>query len=148
MDQIYVHVVLPTAVGAWIYVALRSTDLLVFDWLDAAGMTGWMLVLIWNFQAGYCTHYPMVAYAFTSWMLLIWGRFTPWVFAGLAMALAGEFGQRYLRHRRCSFLRSWFFVGWSNCAITFIRFAVLVMVQRSVVPIVVKQTPQLEYHVD
>ena len=37
-----IHVVLPTAVGAWIYVALRSTDLLVFDWLDGARMTGWI----------------------------------------------------------------------------------------------------------
>jgi hypothetical protein len=89
------QVVLPIAVGASIYVGWRTTDLLVFRWIDAVGaselvfrpavpLPGWVLCSLPD---------GCWVYAYTSWMLMIWGRITPWVLSGVILAVGAEFGQ-------------------------------------------------------
>jgi hypothetical protein len=90
-----VNVVLPLALGAGIYVGWRSTDLMVFRWVEVAGASGlvvrsavplpsWVL---------YCLPDGCWVYAYTSWMLAIWGRSGPWVYSGVVLAVGAEFGQ-------------------------------------------------------
>ena len=89
------HVVLPVGVGAFIYVGWRSTDLLVFRWIEVVGATGlvyrpsvplpgWVL---------YSLPDGCWVYAYTSWLLMIWGRMTAWVFTGVVLAVGAELGQ-------------------------------------------------------
>lgn len=92
-----VHVVIPTALGAWIYIAFRSPNLLVFDWIDAVGMSG--LIIRPNAQLPDWLLYSLPdgcwVYAFTSWMLIIWARFSPWVLVALTLAIGSELGQLF-----------------------------------------------------
>lgn len=91
------HVVLPIAVGAAIYIGWRSKNLLVFDWIDATGLN--FLVYRPNFAlpgwAAYSLPDGCWVYAYTSWMLIIWGRLVPWVFTGVVLAVVAEFGQLF-----------------------------------------------------
>jgi hypothetical protein len=91
----FVHVVLPIGVGAGIYLGWRSTNLLVFQWLDTVGLTSWIprpqiALPRWVL---YALPDACWAYAATSWMLLIWKQFVPWVYAGVSLAVLSEFGQ-------------------------------------------------------
>lgn len=89
------QVVLPTAIGSCVYVGWRSTDLLVFRWIEYFGLTAfvfrptvvlpdWLLYSLpdgcWVFSA-------------TSWMLLIWNRWVPWTLIPVILAVSAEFGQ-------------------------------------------------------
>lgn len=90
-----IQVVLPIAVGACIYVGWRSTDLLVFRWLEAVGADG--LIVRPDVPLPFWVLYALPdgcwVYAYTSWMLLIWGRMVPWVYSGVVLALGAELGQ-------------------------------------------------------
>ncbi len=89
------QVVLPIAVGACIYVWWRSTDLLVFRWIELVGasdlvvrpevaLPSWVL---------YSLPDGCWVYSYTSLMLLIWRRMVPWVYSGGILALGAELGQ-------------------------------------------------------
>ena len=90
-----IHVLLPTALGAGIYLGWRSNDLLVFRWIDAVGLSDWIYrpqgtlpeVVLYSLPDG-CW-----VYATTSWMLIIWGRVVAWVYVGLILAVGAEVGQ-------------------------------------------------------
>jgi hypothetical protein len=90
-----VQVVVPIAVGACIYVGWRSTDLLVFRWIESVGAGG--LVVRPDAPLPSWVLYTLPdgcwVYAYTSWMLLIWGRMVPWVYSGVALAMGAELGQ-------------------------------------------------------
>ena len=89
------HVVLPTALGTIVYVGWRSTDLLVFQWIEYFGLNAMVLRpnvvlpdwLLFSFPDG-CW-----VYATTSWMLLIWGRLNQWTWVVVILAVCAEFGQ-------------------------------------------------------
>ena len=96
------HVVVPTGMGATIYILFRTTNLLVFDWLKAIHLSefafylrhlsseitlpGWLL---------YSMPDGLWAYAITSWIILIWDRAPPlaWLSAGAVLAIGSELGQ-------------------------------------------------------
>jgi hypothetical protein len=92
-----IHVVLPIALGSCIYVGWRSTDLWVFQWIDAVGVTH--LVVRPGFPLPGWALYSLPdgcwVYAYTSWMLLLWGRMSPWAYAGVSLGLGSEFGQLF-----------------------------------------------------
>ena len=97
-----IHVVMPIAIGAMIYVLFRTTTLLVFDWLETVRLLqpslhlrqacseirlpDWLL---------YSLPDGLWVYALTSWMILIWDRKPPlpWLLVGIALGLGGELGQ-------------------------------------------------------
>jgi hypothetical protein len=96
------HVVLPTAVGATIYLLFRTTSLLVFDWLQTLHLLPLVMVarqfcsairlpewLLYSLPDG------LWVYAVTSWMILIWSRRPPmpWLIVGVALGVGGELGQ-------------------------------------------------------
>ena len=89
------RVVLPLAIGTAIYVGWRSTDLVVFRWIDAIGASD--LLIRPRFPLPEWMLYSLPdgcwIYAATSWLLLIWKRSSAWVFAILLLALAHEFCQ-------------------------------------------------------
>lgn len=100
--QFAVHVILPTAVGAMIYVLFRTTSLLVFDWLE----TFHLLQLSLNAREVCCgIDLPdwllysvpdgLWVYAVTSWMIMIWTRNPPlpWLLVGVGLGISGELGQ-------------------------------------------------------
>lgn len=91
----FLHVILPTAVGASIYVGWRSTDLLVFRWIEFVGASGLVVRpgIPLPFWVLYALPDGIWVYAYTSWMLLIWGRIAPWVYSGLVLAVGAELGQ-------------------------------------------------------
>jgi hypothetical protein len=96
------HVVLPTAIGAAIYLLYRSTHLLVFEWLTACRLLPWVL-LAREYCAGfqlpewllYSLPDGLWVYAITSWMILIWSRNPPlpWLLVGVMLGCGGELGQ-------------------------------------------------------
>ena len=96
------HVALPIAIGAAIYLFFRTTSLLVFEWLRAVSLFELTLTargllsgislpnwLLYSLPDG------LWVYAVTSWMILIWDRNPPlpWLFVGVALGVGGEFGQ-------------------------------------------------------
>lgn len=96
------HVILPIAIGAAIYLLFRTTSLLVFDWVAKAHLSE---VTFAARQLLSGIHLPewllytlpdgLWVYAVTSWMILIWKGNPPfhWLFVGLALAVGGEIGQ-------------------------------------------------------
>ena len=91
----FAHVLVPVAIGASIYVGWRSTDILVFDWIDAIG--GSDLIVRPKTELPFWVLYALPdglwVYAYTSWMLLIWRRPSLWVWSGLILAVGAEVGQ-------------------------------------------------------
>lgn len=91
------HVVFPTIIGTAVYIGWRSTDLLVFHWIEYCNLTALVFRptmplpewLLYSLPDG-CW-----VYATTSWMLLIWKRFVPWVWVGLILAVVAEYGQLF-----------------------------------------------------
>ena len=91
------HVVCPTFIGTAVYVGWRSTDLLVFRWIEFCNLTAFVFRptialpewLLYSLPDG-CW-----VYATTSWMLLIWKRWVPWAWVGVALAVVAEFGQLF-----------------------------------------------------
>lgn len=89
------HVVVPTAFGTSVYVGWRSTNLLVFEWIDYFALNAFVFRpsivlpdwLLYSFPDG-CW-----VYATTSWMLLIWNRFVLWTWIAVLLAASAEFGQ-------------------------------------------------------
>jgi hypothetical protein len=89
------NVLVPITLGASIYVGWRSTDLLVFRWIEWFGAGS--LILRPDFALPSWVLYSLPdgcwVYACTSWMLLIWGRLVPWVWTGVVLAVGAELGQ-------------------------------------------------------
>jgi len=91
----FLHVLLPTFVGTCIYIGWRSTDLLVFRWIEYCGLQSLVIRpaiklpewLLYSLPDG-CW-----VYATTSWMLLIWKRFSVWIWVGVVLAVGAEYGQ-------------------------------------------------------
>ena len=96
LPKFVLHVCLPVAIGASIYVGWRSTNLVVFHWIEAVSFTE--LIPRPQIELPRLVLYALPdgcwVYATTSWMLIIWNRFVPWAYSGLAIALASEFGQK------------------------------------------------------
>ena len=96
------HVVVPVAIGAAVYLLFRTTSLLVFEWLRSIGLLETTLA-VRGLVAGinppewllYCLPDGLWVYAVTSWMILIWKRNPPlpWLFVGVALGVGGELGQ-------------------------------------------------------
>lgn len=90
-----IHVVLPTALGTCVYIGWRSTDLLVFRWMEFCGLNYLVLRstmtlpdwLLYSFPDG-CW-----VYATTSWILIIWKRFNFWTYLAVVLAVGAECGQ-------------------------------------------------------
>ncbi len=93
--QFVAHVVAPLVIGAWIYIAWRTPDLLVFDWLYAAHIdpTSVRMSSEIPYFIQYCLPDGCWVYAGTSWMLMVWRRILPWVSAYVILGVGGEFGQ-------------------------------------------------------
>jgi hypothetical protein len=101
------HVVLPVALGAAIYVLFRSPRLRVFDWLQAMGLGNAVpAARAWARPAG--EHLPewllfsapdgLWVYGLTACLALVWrGAPSParraWLCAGVALGAGGELGQ-------------------------------------------------------
>jgi hypothetical protein len=98
-------VALPTVIGASIYLLFRSTRILAFEWVEAAGFTDSMYMLRAHVAH---LHVPswilnslpdgLWAFAFTNWMVIIWQGNPPpyWLFAGVTLGLCSEIGQHLL----------------------------------------------------
>ena len=95
LARFFLHVLLPTAVGTCVYVGWRLTNLLVFRWIEYCGLQSlvirptislpeWLLYLLPD---------GCWVYAITSWMMLIWKRFTAWTWVGVVLAVGAEYGQ-------------------------------------------------------
>src|SRR6185369_3307417 len=81
--------------GATLYIGWGSDDLVVFHWINSVGASG-LVVRPHVAMPSWMLHSlpdGCWVYALTSWMLIIWGRFVPWVFTGVVIALGSEFGQ-------------------------------------------------------
>ena len=88
-------VVLPIAIGTAIYVGWRTTTLLVFHWIATSGIPADVFRSNMTFAQPLLYSLPDGCWVFagTSWMLLIWGRLHPWVFALVVLGVGGELGQ-------------------------------------------------------
>jgi hypothetical protein len=107
-QRIGVHVVLPVAVGAAIYVVWRTPSLLVFRWLELLGLSSAAFELR-ALLGGVRAFLPRIVlfsgpdalwvYALTSAMLLIWRgptrsvRAWLWISAGFTISFVTELGQ-------------------------------------------------------
>ena len=102
------HCGLPVSVGAYVYLAYRSTTLLAYQALARLGLGAAL--------AGLREHAPKLlaplerellftlpdglwVYALTACMILIWGRRnaglpSPWILVGFVLGAGGEVGQR------------------------------------------------------
>lgn len=105
---IWLHVVLPVAMGAAIYVAWRSPSLNLFRWLDFLGLSSAAFALR-ALLGGVREFLPRIllfsgpdalwVYALTSAMLLIWRgptrsiRAWLWISAGFTISFVTELGQ-------------------------------------------------------
>ncbi len=91
------HVVFPTLVGSAIYLGWRTTTLWVFKWLEIAGVQD--LVVRPSLKLPYWVLYSLPdgcwVYATTSWMMLIWGKLTPWALVTVILSVGSEFGQLF-----------------------------------------------------
>jgi len=88
-------VLLPIAIGIAIYVGWRTTSLLIFNWMAFLGIPHDVFRPAVNLPPTILYSLPDGCWvlAGTSWMLLIWQRFHPWIFVFAALAIGGEFGQ-------------------------------------------------------
>jgi len=88
-------VVVPLAVGTAVYVGWRSTTILVFDGMALVGIPADVFRPSVELPRTILYSLPDGCWVFagTAWMLLIWRRIHPWVFAIAVIALAGEFAQ-------------------------------------------------------
>lgn len=97
-----VEVIAPIVIGAMIYVLFRTTNLLVFRWIEAIGLLQFTLQLR-QLCSGvalpdwllYSLPDGLWVFAFTRWIILIWDRAPPlaWLVIGAALGVGGEFGQ-------------------------------------------------------
>lgn len=96
------HVYLPIGIGACIYVLFRDTSLLVFRWLDVAGLgpfTSKARQLAEQYV--YIPYAVLVTvpdglwvYAGTAWMCLIWNwRVNVWTLLPVSIGVFSELGQ-------------------------------------------------------
>lgn len=90
-----VHVVLPILIGASIYVGWRSTNLLVFRWIEFCGLSEFVVRPAVELPEWILYSLPdgCWVYSATSWMMLIWNRPVPWTWVAVVLAVAAEFGQ-------------------------------------------------------
>lgn len=92
-----IHVIVPTAIGTAVYVGWRSTDLLVFRWIEYCRLSG--LVFRPTIDLPHWLLYSLPdgcwVYAATSWMLLIWKRLVPWTWVAVVLAVGAEYGQLF-----------------------------------------------------
>jgi hypothetical protein len=98
------HVVVPIAIGGLIYLAWRSPTLLMFRWLDLAGLS---VQPLRNAVGSFAPDSPMIAfslptalwaYAVVSFFCLVWyplqGVFArAWIGIGCAVAIGSEVAQ-------------------------------------------------------
>lgn len=90
-------VLFPIAIGTAIYVGWRTTSLLVFDWMALFGIPHDVFRPAVNLPSPILYSLPDGCWvlAGTTWMLLIWRSWHPWVFVFAALAIGGEFGQAF-----------------------------------------------------
>jgi len=95
MHQFFLHILLPTFIGTCIYIGWRSTDLLVFQWIEYCGLQSLIIRPIISLPEWLLYSLPdgCWVYAITSWMILIWGRYTVWTWIGIILAVGTEYGQ-------------------------------------------------------
>jgi len=102
MGRFSLYVVLPTFVGASIYLLFRTPSLMVFQWVDAVGLHTQLMTLRECLSGArlpdwflYSLPDGIWVYATTMWMLVIWRGATPWPWLSIAVLLAvgAEFGQ-------------------------------------------------------
>lgn len=86
------HIVLPLAIGTWIYLAFRSESLLAIQWLEQLGDAVRAEATIPHFIL-YCLPDGLWVYAGTAWMLMIWEKTNAWVLSFAVVMVAAEFGQ-------------------------------------------------------
>lgn len=88
-------VVLPIALGTAVYVGWRSTNLLIFDWMAIIGIPDNVFRPSVNLSQSMLYSFPDGCWVFagTSWMLFIWRRISPWVFAVAILGIGSELGQ-------------------------------------------------------
>jgi hypothetical protein len=81
--------------GSAIYVGWRSTDLLVFRWIESLKLSPLLVRPGWDLPEWMLYSFPdgCWVYAITSWMLIIWLRVNAWVVTGFVLAVASEIGQ-------------------------------------------------------
>jgi hypothetical protein len=99
--RLTVHVLTPLLVGGGIYIAWRSTSLLMFRWFEVLGF-GPVVTAV---RAAACdpSRVPDFVrftvpdgawvYAFTACLAIIWTRPAPWVALPVALGVGGELGQ-------------------------------------------------------
>ena len=134
LGAFFVHVLLPIALGASVYLLFRSTGLLVFRWLDVLGLRE-VITGARNYTSAvrlpqwvlYSVPDGLWVYATTSWMILIWRGTPPWTWlaVGVIFGLGGELGQLFgfvpgtyenldMVAYVASFLLALFVVRWRN----------------------------------
>lgn len=107
MTDVILHVIVPVAVGALVYLAWRSTDLYVFSWARAIGGMGLVSQLRAS-AAGFRCLVPnsflfsapdgLWAYGLVASIGLVWGRarnraYQAWFWAAVVVAIFPEFCQ-------------------------------------------------------
>ena len=104
---ILIHVIAPLLLGSFIYIAWRSSTLLMFGWFDEIGLTvlvenirGFALPFAGSMPAWVIYSLPdgCWVYSFTASMVCIWGREEGvsrifWIFIGPLIGVVGEVGQ-------------------------------------------------------
>lgn len=99
---VWLHVVLPTAIGTGVYLLFRTPTLLVFDWLDAVGLCEPVMSMrryLSDVQPPDWLLYSLPdgiwVYAATAWLAIIWRRSPcwPWLSVPVVLAVGTEAGQ-------------------------------------------------------
>lgn len=102
MGKFGIYVVLPTFVGASVYLLFRTPSLVVFHWVEAIGLHTHLMALrrcLSDVQLPEWLLYSLPdgiwVYAITMWMSIIWHGETPWPWLsiGVLLAVGAEFGQ-------------------------------------------------------
>jgi hypothetical protein len=102
MGRFIVHVVLPTLIGASIYLFFRTPTLLVFRWIEAIGLLDPVMILREQVAFVQLPEWLLYSlpdglwvYATTSWMVLMWrgARSWLWLSTGVLLAVGAELGQ-------------------------------------------------------
>jgi len=103
---IVIHVVLPVAIGSYVYVAYRDSQLLLFTWANMANLGEFVDIVrhyklcrypVENF-ALYCAPNGLWVYSFTACLLLIWKQKISkenisWILLPMFLGIGSECGQ-------------------------------------------------------
>ena len=90
-------VALPLLAGGMVYIGWRPTNTIVlFDWMRHWGVPADIFRPSFDLPSVILYSFPDGCWVFagTSWMLIVWQRLHPWVFAFLVLGVGSEFAQR------------------------------------------------------